>query len=558
MINTIFIINSKKKSEKEKYQYFYPNAKLFRSALMGTCCSNNKNRYKVRRKAFRPTTISISDIKTVYDFHKVLGKPQIFDDVAHLFLGHGHFGTVRLATPKGAKSPVLAIKSIAQEKVQKDGELFQRELEILRDLDHPNVIKFHECYQDKTSLHFVMEYCSGGDLMDRLAVQKKFTEIEAAKIMGKAFAAVNYLHERYIIHRDIKPENFLYESQDLDAEIKIIDFGLSRFAMPTQKLNSQVGTPYYIAPEVIQGEYNMKSDYWSLGVMMYVLLAGKPPFDGESPREVARAILYQDPDFSDKHWGHISKEAKSLLVSLLQKYPEDRTTAKKALQHPWIKNQQKKVTMDADEAELVLENLKKVSIRKKFKKEVLDILISHVDRQSLNKLKDAFKYFDKKGTGRISIADLKQVVKEQGLVVTNEQLDEIINKLEIDGSQTIGYSDFIMAAIDTKLYLKRELLAEVFSHFDVDNSGYIDAKDLKEAMKRVAKQVPEDEISEMLAECDTSVKGRISFEDFCKLMKLEEPAQNRRKTNSKTIPASKLTTNAEFFLGPQKSYFATR
>ena len=445
------------------------------------------------------------------------------------------------------------MKTIPKKKMEKDYIMVQRELELLRDLDHPNVIKFYECYQDSLSFHFVMEYCSGGELTDRVANKSSITEAETAKIMSKAFSAVNYIHEKGIVHRDIKPDNFLYASKDPDAEIKLIDFGLSRYFAPHQLLESQVGTPYYIAPDVIMGDYDYRCDYWSLGVMMFVLLAGRVPFDGPNTLELAKEILTAQPNLKAYPWMKISKEAKDLVSRLLEKDANKRITAKEALQHPWIKRVQSKHTLQNEEASQVIENLKRFSRKQKFKKEVLDILITQLKETELKKLKQAFKYFDKRNNGRITIADLKQVVKEQKLNISQEQLEEIIQSLGMEDTRTIGFTQFMVAAMDSKLYMTKEMLAQAFAHFDTDGSGYIDAKDLKEVMTRAAKQMSHSEIQEMIVEADTSKDGRISFEEFCNMMgveALERDLSAQRKEieqSSKLIPIRKFHENPHFF-----------
>jgi len=143
-------------------------------------------------------------------------------------IGHGHFGMVRVATKRNApKGPKYAVKSLTKEKIKTELHLLKREVAVLRIIDHPNVIKFHQVYEDEKYVHIVMEYCSGGELFERIIKKENFGEAEACRIMYKVLHAVNHLHDNQICHRDLKPENFLFENKDDDAELKIIDFGLS-------------------------------------------------------------------------------------------------------------------------------------------------------------------------------------------------------------------------------------------------------------------------------------------------------------------------------------------
>lgn len=214
---------------------------------------------------------------------------------------------------------LFAIKTILKERVKDKSYLLKRELDILKSLDHPNIIKFYEIYHDERYIHYVTEYCSGGDLFQYVMQKSQLDEVESASIMFQLFSAVNYVHSKNIIHRDLKPENILFRSKDPDSEIKIIDFGLSRqFTRSTIKEKgsnpSVVGTPLYVAPEVInEVMYEKECDCWSLGVIMYILLSGREPFYAGSLNEVYTKIRQGKYDFSDEEWQQVSKEAKDLI-----------------------------------------------------------------------------------------------------------------------------------------------------------------------------------------------------------------------------------------------------
>ena len=192
-------------------------------------------------------------------------------------LGHGHFGTVRevhqIADPM---KKLYAVKSIPKDKIVKELKLLKTELEMLRVVDHPNIIKFYETFEDERYVHIVMEECTGGDLFDHLIQNGQYTEREAASLLEKIIAAINHLHTLHICHRDIKPENFLFAALDRFSDIKIIDFGLAT-KFGDDQMHTVVGTPYYVAPEVLRGNYDQQCDVWSLGVLLYVILAGYPP-----------------------------------------------------------------------------------------------------------------------------------------------------------------------------------------------------------------------------------------------------------------------------------------
>ena len=201
----------------------------------------------------------------------------------------------------------------------------------MKSLDHPNIIKFYGTFQDQKYFHLVMEYCQGGSLLDRFIKRGKFTEPEAAKIMEKLFSAVEYLHQNGISHRDLKLDNFLFVDKSEDSEIRIIDFGLSTTLLDLKNkgksLNSKVGTPIYMAPEVIQGDYDERCDNWSLGVILYQLLNGHTAFKGDKRKEVFKQILKGEYIMDTPEYKSLSDYAKHLISKFLIVNPNHRFTA---------------------------------------------------------------------------------------------------------------------------------------------------------------------------------------------------------------------------------------
>jgi calcium-dependent protein kinase len=199
-------------------------------------------------------------------------------------IGYGKYGVVREAITVDGRRLHVAIKSIPKKKLQVDVSLFMRELTVLHELDHPNIIKLYETFEDENYFHLVMELCTGGDLFERITGRSQHSEAEAAVIMKKLMLALNHMHNCYISHRDLKPENILYAGD----EIKVADFGISnKFKdLADLEMNSLVGTPHYVAPEVLLRRYGKECDVWSLGVIMYLLLSGKFPFEGENVKEI--------------------------------------------------------------------------------------------------------------------------------------------------------------------------------------------------------------------------------------------------------------------------------
>lgn len=192
--------------------------------------------------------------------------------------------------------------------------------------DHPNIISLKDIFEDEDCVYLVMESCTGGDLMEYIINFDHMTESQACRIMEKVFSALNHLHTIGICHRDIKPENLLLTSKSEDAEIKLIDFGLASKFGNNQEMHSIVGTPYYVAPEVLMSDYGKECDIWSAGVLLYVLLSGRPPFNGNTYESVVRKIMKGDFNFKDPIWQNVGGEAKNLIMRMLLVNPHRRIT----------------------------------------------------------------------------------------------------------------------------------------------------------------------------------------------------------------------------------------
>ncbi|KAL3779240.1 hypothetical protein HJC23_010887 [Cyclotella cryptica] len=263
--------------------------------------------------------------------------------IDHDVLGVGHHGSVRRCIERSTGKR-YAVKSICKTAPSVNVRGIQREISLLEGINHERILQLVDVYEDSEYVHLVTELCSGGELFDKIVEKSStgqgcFSEQQAARILHQILSAVSYMHKHSIVHRDIKPENILFETAEEDSPIKIIDFGLARKHRAERgepPMSTIVGTPYYIAPEVLRKSYNKSSDLWSVGVIAYILLCGYPPFNGANNSEVYTAVQRGLYYFPSADWKHVSSSARDFVVRLLQTDPRRRMTAEQAMSHPWI------------------------------------------------------------------------------------------------------------------------------------------------------------------------------------------------------------------------------
>merc|ERR1719337_723596 len=276
-------------------------------------------------------------------------------------------------------------------------------------MDHPNIIKLYETFEDHRNIYLIMELSSGGELFDRIIESGHFTEVQAAVLMQQIVRAIYYMHENHVCHRDLKPENFLFMTKEPIEKtlLKIIDFGLSCKFDSGQVLTTKAGTPYYVAPQVLAGKYDQLSDLWSVGVIMYVMLCGYPPFFGETDAEVLSKVRLGNFSFNAADWKNVSEDAKNLIRMLLKMNPRDRYTAEQALNHVWVRNKAPKAAGVALQGGLV-DNLKGFRSQNKLKKAALHVIASQLGESQIKALRETFMHLDHNGDGLLTVNEMKQ------------------------------------------------------------------------------------------------------------------------------------------------------
>ncbi|XP_057763693.1 calcium-dependent protein kinase 26 [Salvia miltiorrhiza] len=254
-------------------------------------------------------------------------------------LGWGRFGIIRECSDK-LTGEVLACKSIAKERLVTEDDVWsvKLEIDILTKLSgHENVVDLKAVYEEEDYVHLLMELCAGGELFHRIEQQGRLSEHEAHVIFKQLMEVLMYCHDKCIVHRDLKPENILLVSRS-SSTIKLADFGLATHIEPGNALHGTVGSPFYIAPEVLAGDYNQAADVWSAGVILYILLSGIPPFWGKTKSTIFDAVRAANLCFYSDIWDHISMSAKDLISGMLCLDPSKRLTAAQVLEHSWTKD----------------------------------------------------------------------------------------------------------------------------------------------------------------------------------------------------------------------------
>ncbi|CBI23246.3 unnamed protein product, partial [Vitis vinifera] len=451
----------------------------------------------------------------------ILGRP--FDDIKHYYtlgkeLGRGQFGVTYLCT-QNSTGNTYACKSILKRKLvtKNDKEDIKREIQIMQHLTgQPNIVEFKGAYEDRHSVHLVMELCAGGELFDRIISQGHYSERAAAAICRAIVNVVHICHFMGVMHRDLKPENFLLSSKDEAAMLKATDFGLSVFIEEGKVYRDIVGSAYYVAPEVLRRNYGKEIDIWSAGVILYILLSGVPPFWAETEKGIFDAILQGEIDFESQPWPAISNGAKDLVRKMLTQDRNKRITSAQVLEHPWIREDGEASDKPIDSA--VLSRMKQFRAMNKLKKLALKVIAENLSEEEIKGLKAMFTNMDTDKSGTITYEELKSGLARLGSRLSETEVQQLMEAADVDGNGTIDYIEFITATMHRHRLERDEHLYKAFNYFDKDNSGFITRDELENAMKEYG-MGDEDSIKEIINEVDTDKDGRINYKEFCTMMR---------------------------------------
>ena len=443
-------------------------------------------------------------------------------------LGEGSYGSVYRVKNKNLNvyRAMKKINNTANIKSATALEDITNEINLLKKLDHPNIVKIFEFYNTKEGFFLITEYCSGGELFDQIKKKGKFDEGATAYIMYQLLSSIFYCHNQGILHRDLKPENILVDGIEKDGcmNIKIIDFGTAKIFNKNKSENKIVGSAYYIAPEVLAGKYNEKCDIWSCGVIMYILLTGRPPFNGEDD-EIFDKIKKGKYDLTSDPWPKISKEAKDLIRYMFEMNSISRISAKKALLHKWFKKfklRERVTNIHYEQLKKSIENIKQFKAENKLQQAALAFLVHNsLHHPQVADLKKIFKNIDQNGDGYINKEEMSQALSKMFHIPDPEaEVDEIFRNVDHDNNGYIEYEEYIRASIDKEALLTNDILAYTFKFFDKDNSGSITADEVASVLfQGHDKELSKELTLKLIQEIDVDKNAQINFDEFKLMMK---------------------------------------
>ena len=441
-------------------------------------------------------------------------------------LGDGSYGVVYLAVNIITKQN-MAMKKIKKVKENEIDDMeIKNEINILKKLDHPNIVKIIEFYSAPKAYYIITDFCSCGELYNQ--IKNQYSENQLAVLFYQVLSGLYYLHSNNIVHRDLKLENILISEIEKDKVtnekyfwVKIIDFGTAKIFEKNKSEKAVVGSSYYIAPEVLHKHYNEKCDTWSVGVILYMLIVGRAPFDGKTDEEIIENI--EKGQFNSKHKKLLnsSEEVQDLVKKLLEVNVKKRLSSSEALKHPWFKKFNGKSLYSNIEKEKILvylNRLRNFRINSKFQQMVLAFIVHNIpNTKEAKDILKIFRMFNNKDDGKLTKKELYQ-----GLILyynekeIKKEIDDIFLLLDGANRGCIEYEEFLRATLDQKFLLSEENLIYAFNFFDKDNTGKISIDKIKNIF--IDDKVNEDVFRSIFNEIDINQDGEIDFQEFKDMM----------------------------------------
>jgi len=493
---------------------------------------------------------------------------QFYEELEEI--GSGMYGVVKKVRLKTNPEIIRAMKIIPEENVlQGEGASLIDEIEILKNLEHPNIMKIYESFVDSNNNYYIVsELCDQGHLLSKMEKLGKMDQIVVKYLMDQIFNAVAYLHSKNILHGDIKLENVLlnkitkrggrrftninldfnsneeltedinknfgkrktsnksnnYIKDMINYEIKLIDFGCSKYFVrrnkKKKKLRGIIGTSIYCSPEVVDNLYDERSDEWSCGVLMYILLSGVPPFYGETEEEIFEKIKKCKYDFSPAPFKKVSKNCKDLIRRLLEPKKQYRIKANEALRHPFFTESfDPNSAMTEDKDLNILKNfINPFKYCSKFHEAIAVFLcVNYLPPDEEKTLKTVFRYLDKDGKGMITKDIMKKSLEEIGIDITDEDLQKVFDDIDEDGSSFIEYQEFIRNTCDINKLINEPNLKNVF-HVICGEKELMTGQDIKNFVFHDS-IVRDETLKEYFDSFGMKFEDSIGFDDFFKMIK---------------------------------------
>ena len=451
-------------------------------------------------------------------FVKITSPDRIKDYEKIEKLGSGTFSDVFLCrhTPTETLRALKVLYKASLSKQQKDSTMLLMETQVLRQLDHPNILKCYEIFEDKSKYYVALEYCPRGDLYEKILDMKGFDESKASRIFFQILSGIAHCHDKGIIHRDLKPENIFLVETGNDISIKIGDFGSACIVKECINTKGFFGSSYYIAPEVLTGSYDCKIDIWSIGIMIYIILTGCPPYKGRNSKAILYEINKHPFQLTAENSASLSPSAIDLLSKLLMVQPSHRISALKAMQHPWISKQR---PSHCSSLMTSLNNLQNFHSESKLKEAVAVYITSQIASHSeLKEVSQIFNDLDKDGNGKITRDELiEQYSKCLNFSQTSKVVDKIMQEIDQDGDGCIDYTEFLISCRKELKSLMNGNLKKAFQLFDVDGNGIITAEEIKTVLGG-EDDGNDDAWKEIIMEADDNRDGVIDLNEFIKFM----------------------------------------
>ena len=506
-------------------------------------------------------------------------------------IGSGAYGIVKKVCLKSNPDTIRAIKIIPKKNLLKginDANL-NEEIYILKNLDHPNIMKLYEFYVDNDNVYIISEFFDQGDLLKKIEKLETMNQIVVKIIMDQIFNTVAYLHSKGVLHGDIKLENvmlytttkkadlrFSVINKKLDMhksivadlnnyfmknsnnkktkkvvddmtnyEIKLIDFGCSKLFSKKKhkKISGIIGTSIYCSPEVVNDLYDEKCDEWSCGVLMYILLCGEPPFYGDREEEIFEKIKKCKYNFDSPKFKNVSDNCKDLIRKLLEPNINKRIKANEALRHPFFTeafNPNKALTQNRDLS--ILSSIVNVKpLPSKFHETIVAFLcVNYINKDEEKRLREVFRYIDKEGKNYLTRKSIETCLKENGYLITSKQIDYIIKSFDSDSNGTIEYQEFLRAVCDKESLFNDNNLKSAFDCIDETGKGYINSNDIKSFIFQQNK-INDKMFEDYLYQFGMNINDKLKYDDFVYIIRnnkiLNDFGLNGKRSKNKTFTA---------------------